>query len=214
MKLRSGKVIYVHSDYYVKQLQIIDNIGQSRISSEKHNKLLLLKNIYILFRQIHMELTPEKVVDYFRYITTAYERSYTIMCQLVEMTYSHVHRPKTNKEKTLFVRAMLEIYRSQEYLSGLIIRHQVEMSECGYGWFNKKWDEERTRVYMNKLSLCLSHIHRVENDQLFYKVCEYGDNEYTEVEIFDYYFGGSYDNYDSDEFIQTTKKYFTFKSVI
>ena len=210
MQLRNGKVINVHSDYYVKQLKILDNLVQIRNNNVvllKNNNVVLLKTIYNLFHQINTELKPEKVVDYFRYIITAYVKSYAIMCQLVEMTYSQARRPKTNNEKTLFVRAMLEVHRTQEYLAGLIIQHQVEMWQCGYGCFNKKWDKEKARLYMNNLSKCLCHINRVEHDELCYNVCEYGYKEYTDIEIFDYYFGGSYDNLDSDVFIRTTGYY-------
>jgi len=130
------------------------------------------------------------------------------------MTYSGVRRPNSDKEKMLFVRSLLEIDRIQEYLTGLIQKHQAEMFQ--FGRSNKTQEKDKARLYMENLSKCLCHIYRVEHDETFYGVCEYGANEYTDIEIFDYYFGENYyepENVDYDDFLQTTKIYFDIPRV-
>lgn len=131
------------------------------------------------------------------------------------MTYSEVRRPKSDKAKIMFVRALFEIDRSQEYLTGLIKKHQVEMFK--FGRSDKNQEKDRARFYMENLSKCLCHIYRVEHDETFYGVYEYGNGEYTYIEIFDYYFGENYyepENVDYDDFLQTTKIYFDIPIVV
>lgn len=163
---------------------------------------------------MNSDLPKLDLEEFCRYIVTAYEKSFTMMYQLIEITYSEVRRPKTDKAKSMFVRALFEIDRSQEYLTGLIKKHQVEMFE--FGRSNKNREKYNANAYMENLSKCLCHIYRIEDDEMFYGVYEYGANEYTDIEIFDYYFGENYyepENVEYDDFLQTTKIYFDIPRV-
>ena len=209
MQLRSGKVTNWSSAYCRKQTKLMCNLLEARVSSGNCASLSLLTSVFEIFQHMNSELPKLDLEEFCRYIVTAYEKSFTLMYQLIEMSYSEVRRPKSDKAKIMFVRALLEIDRSQEYLTGLIEKHQVEMFQ--FGRSDRNQEKDKARLYMENLSKCLCHIYRVENDETFYKVYEYGAKEYTDIEIFDYYFGENYyepENTEYDEFLQTTKNYF------
>ena len=209
MQLRSGKVTNWSSAYCRKQNELMCNLVDARVSSGNCANVFLLTSVYDIFHNMNAELPKQDLEEFCRYIVTAYEKSFTMMYQLIEMTYSEVRRPKSDKAKIMFVRALFEIDRSQEYLTGLIKKHQVEMFR--FLRSDKNQEKYKATAYMENLSKCLCHIYRVEEDEMFYRVYEYGANEYTDIEIFDYYFGENYyepENVDYDEFLQTTKNYF------
>ena len=216
MQLRNGKITDVSSayigDYCKVQTQLLANITDAKVSGGGVLTLSFLESIYQLFRHTNAELPAQNIAGFYTYIVTIYERSFTMMCQLTEKTYSPVYRPKTKKQMELFVRTLLEIDRTQEYLTCLIKEHQVKMFEYGAAMCNNKnWSGGKASLYITMLSKCLSHIYRVEHDELFYKVYEYGSGEYTDIEYFNYYFGENYyepENTEYDEFLQTTKNYF------
>ena len=209
MQLRSGKVTNWSSAYCRKQNELMCNLVDARVSSGNCANVFLLTSVYDIFHNMNAELPKQDLEEFCRYIVTAYEKSFTMMYQLIEITYSEVRRPKSDKAKIMFVRALFEIDRSQEYLTGLIKKHQVEMFR--FLRSDKNQEKYKATAYMENLSKCLCHIYRVEEDEMFYRVYEYGANEYTDIEIFDYYFGENYyepENVDYDEFLQTTKNYF------
>ena len=209
MQLRSGKVTTWSSAYCRKQNELMCNLVDARVSSGNCANVFLLTSVYDIFHNMNAELPKQDLEEFCRYIVTAYEKSFTMMYQLIEITYSEVRRPKSDKAKIMFVRALFEIDRSQEYLTGLIKKHQVEMFR--FLRSDKNQEKYKATAYMENLSKCLCHIYRVEEDEMFYRVYEYGANEYTDIEIFDYYFGENYyepENVDYDEFLQTTKNYF------
>jgi len=219
MQLRSGKITNWSPAYCRKQKQLMCNLVDARVSSGNCARLPLLTAIYLIFENMNSDLPKQDLEEYCGYIVTAYEKSFTLMYQLIEMTYSEVRRPKSDKEKVLFVRTLLEIDRIQEYLTGLIKKHQAEMFQFGHNQTHKKGlappdknqERDKARLYMENLSKCLCHIYRVEHDETFYGVYEYGNGEYTDIEIFDYYFGENCyepENIDYDDFLQTTKIYF------
>jgi hypothetical protein len=85
-----------------------------------------------------------------------------------------------------------------------------------FGRSRKNQEKYKATSYMENLSKCLCHIYRVEDDEMFYGVYEYGAKEYTDIEIFDYYFGENYyepENVEYDDFLQTTKIYFDIPRV-
>ena len=209
MQLRSGKVTNWSSAYCRKQNELMCNLVEARISSGNIANVFLLTSVYEIFHNMNSDLPKQDLEEFCRYIVTAYERSFTMMYQLIQMTYSEVRRPKSDKAKIMFVRALFEIDRSQEYLTGLIKKHQVEMFR--FLRSDKNQGKYTATAYMENLSKCLCHIYRVEEDEMFYRVYEYGANEYTDIEIFDYYFGENYYDagmHEHDDFLQTTKKYF------
>lgn len=215
MQLRNGKITDVSSayigDYCKVQTQLLANITDAKVSGGGVLTLSFLESIYKLFRHTNAEFPAQNIAGFYTYIVTIYERSFTMMCQLTEKTYSPVYRPKTKKQMELFVRTLLEIDRTQEYLTCIIKEQQVKMFEFGAAMANKNWSEGKAYLYITMLSKCLSHIYRVEHDETFYKVYEYGSGEYTDIEYFDYYFGENYyepENTEYDEFLQTTKNYF------
>ena len=209
MQLRSGKVTNWSSAYCRKQNKLMCNLLEARVSSGNCANVFLLTSVFEIFQHMNAELPKLDLEEFCRYIVTAYEKSFTLMYQLIEMSYSEVRRPKSDKAKIMFVRALFEIDRSQEYLTGLIKKHQAEMFQ--FGRSRKNQEKDKATSYMENLSKCLCHIYRVEDDEMFYGVYEYGAKEYTDVEIFDYYFGENYHepkNAEYDEFLQTTKNYF------
>jgi hypothetical protein len=216
MQLRNGKITDVSSpyirDYCKVQTQLLANITNAKVSGAGVLTLSFLESIYQLFRHTNTELPAQNIAEFYTYIVTLYERSFTMMGQLTEKTYSPVYRPKTKKQMELFVRTLLEIDRTQEYLTRLIKEHQVKMFEYGAAMCNNKnWSGGKASLYITMLSKCLSHIYRVEHDELFYKVYEFGSGEYTDIEYFNYYFGENYykpENTEYDEFLKTTKNYF------
>ena len=215
MQLRSGKVTKWSSAYCRKQKELMCNLLEARVSSGNCANLFLLKSVFEIFQHMNSHLPKQDLEEFCGYIVMAYERSFTMMYQLIEITYSEVRRPKTDKAKSMFVRTLFEIDRSQEYLTGLIKKHQVEMFQ--FLRSRKNQEKYKATAYMENLSKCLCHIYRVEDDEMFYRVYEYGVNEYTDVEIFDYYFGENYyepENVDYDDFLQTTKNYFEIRRVV
>ena len=214
MQLRSGKVTNWSSAYCRKQNELMCNLLEARVSSGNCANLFLLTSVYEIFQHMNSHLPKQDLEEFCGYIVTAYEKSFTMMYQLIEITYSEVRRPKTDKAKSMFVRALFEIDRSQEYLTGLIKKHQAEMFQ--FGRSRKNQEKDKATSYMKNLSKCLCHIYRVENDEMFYRVYEYGAKEYTDVEIFDYYFGENYYDagmHEHDDFLQTTKNYFEIPRV-
>lgn len=214
MQLRSGKVTNWSSAYCRKQNELMCNLLEARVSSGNCANVFLLTSVYEIFHHMNAELPKQDLEEFCGYIVTAYEKSFTLMYQLIEMSYSEVRRPKSDNAKIMFVRALLEIDRSQEYLTGIIEKHQVEMFQ--FGRSDRNQEKDKATSYMKNLSKCLCHIYRVENDEMFYRVYEYGAKEYTDVEIFDYYFGENYyepKNAEYDDFLQTTKNYFEIPRV-
>ena len=127
-----------------------------------------------------------------KFASTIYIKAMELTCVLIERSYSR--KRFDDSEKSAMIRMMSEMYRTRCSIRKIIWdgrkdKHIQDMMDAG--------DRHTEQIYR-----CLKHIVSDESESLEYKMYEYDDGEYTDVEIYDWHFTHNCDEDVSyDEFV-------------
>ena len=134
-----------------------------------------------------------------KFASTVYQKTMELTCVLIERTYSHKHYD--DSEKIAMIRMMSEMYRTRCAIRKIIWygrkdKNIQDMMEAG--------DRHSEQIYR-----CLKHIVSDESESLDYNMFEYEDGEYTDLELYDWYFSNNRgDDASDDEFVNNADKCF------
>jgi hypothetical protein len=208
MQLRSGTIIdrVMTTNENVKQsFDYQKEKTQQRLKDQKNNPVSLDINnlIYTLrtYETIDKLLSCESMKDTAAYnnsnarlILVLFEKTLQLMSQLIEKTYKTASLEYTNYTKGLIVKTL---YKLREVF--IVIRYKLSCMEYTSDYISELLEislEKRGKKILNTKSIqatayyCYRHFYKSQEENC-YDMSTYADGEYTEVEIYDYYFKGN-----------------------
>jgi len=196
MQLRNGKQVSGVSERKCKKVSVSDEKAQL-ISSvrklldafQKYNstvsdtdKVYRMIEIFEKINQHSVE-TLSAMDGSLKFISTVYMKTMELTCTLIERSYSRLY---TSYEKGAVIRLLSEMYKTRcttrEILwDGRLKENIRNMLETG-------------ELHSEQIYRCLKHIASDESESRDYQIYTYDDGEYTDEELYDWYFLDNYRN--------------------
>ena len=190
MQLRNGKQSVIKPTVVSNEIQsfkdtiklILDHISSDpgRSSIER---IQLSTPIFETINQQSVE-TLTGVGNNHMFLSTIYKKATELTCVIIERSYTNMYLD-SDDEKIAIIRLLSEMFRAKRTISRILWKARTDP--------NIQDMMEKEDGHSELLYRCLRHIVSDDNE---YDIHLYEDGEYTDVELYDWYF---LENYGKDE---------------
>jgi hypothetical protein len=163
--------------------KLLDEANKYRDSSSDLEKIYRMTPVFEKIGQESAE-TLSTIDDSLKFVSTLYMKTMELTCTLIERSYNRLY---TSEEKCAVIRLLSEMYKARRLVTqilwdGRLTKNIQDMLETG--------ERHSEQIYR-----CLKHIASDESESRDYQIYTYDDGEYTDEELYDWYF---LDNYRKD----------------
>lgn len=142
-----------------------------------------IKNVLHVFEFINQQPieTLTGMNDNFKFLSTIYKKTVGLTCVIIKRSYVETY---ADAEKVVTIRILYEMYKARQRVMPIL--------------WNARMDENVRKLlddgdgHAELLYRCLKHIVSDESESCDYKNYSYGDMDYTDVELYDWYLGSNY----------------------
>ena len=182
-KCKKGKGLDEKAQLISSLRKLLDEANKYRDTSSDLDKIYRMTPVFEKIGQQSVE-TLSTLDDSLKFVSTLYMKTMEHTCILIERSYNRLY---TSEEKCAVIRVLSEMYKARRVVTqilwdGRLTKNIQDMLETG--------ERHSEQIYR-----CLKHIASDESESRDYQIYTYDDGEYTDEELYDWYF---LDNYRKD----------------